>query len=337
VRPILIAAALALACAAAAHAATAAYSAPRTAFGDPDLQGVWTNASLTTLERMDGVTSPTLTPEQAAKLEAQTKAMLAADNRATDPNAGAPQSGRDPEGYNVFWLDFGSKFAVVDGQIRTSWIVDPADGKIPYSPAGGRAAMTAGMMQFNNFDNPEARSMGERCIVGYGSTGGPPMLNVLYNNNYQIVQSPGYVAILVEMNHDVRIIRLGGRHLPASMTPWMGDSVGHFEGDTLVVETTNINPAQAFTADIRHRIYVAPDATVTERFTRIAPDQILYRFAVASPTAYTQTWRGEIPMRTAKGPIYEYACHEGNYALPDILGGARAQEARKTAAAGGGR
>jgi hypothetical protein len=174
------------------------------------------------------------------------------------------------------------------------------------------------------------RSLGERCIVGYGSTGGPPMLNVLYNNNYQIVQSPGYVVIVVEMNHDARIIRLGGTHPPANVRPWMGDSIGHWEGDTLVVETTNLNPGQAFTADIRHRIYLAPESKVTERFTRVSDHDILYEFKVEEPHAYTQTWRGEIPMRATKGPMYEYACHEGNYALADILAGAREQE--KTAA-----
>jgi hypothetical protein len=159
------------------------------------------------------------------------------------------------------------------------------------------------------------------------------MLNVLYNNNYQIVQSPGYVTIIVEMNHDARIIRLGGTHLPSNIRPWMGDSIGHWEGDTLVVETTNLNPGQAFTADIRHRIYLAPDSKVTERFTRVSPTDILYEFKVEEPTAYTQTWRGEIPMRATKGPMYEYACHEGNYALTDILAGARAQEHKPQARA----
>jgi hypothetical protein len=180
--------------------------------------------------------------------------------------------------------------------------------------------------QSRNFDGPEVRSLGERCIVGYGSSGGPPMLNVLYNNNYQIVQSPGYVVIVVEMNHDARIIRLGGEHLPQSVRPWMGDSVGRWEGDTLVVETTNLNPHQGFTADIRHRLYVPPDAKVTERFTRVASDEILYEFKVEDAKAYTQAWRGEIPMRATKGPMYEYACHEGNYSLRNILSGARARE-----------
>jgi hypothetical protein len=311
----------------------ATYHAPRTSYGDPDLQGLWTNASITTLERPSNLKTLVITPAEAARLETANKAWLAANDRPTDPKAGAPPVSDDPGGYNSFWLDLGSKYAVVNGQIRTSWIVDPADGHVPYSAKGRRDMLAAGMAQFTNFDGPEVRSLGERCIVGYGSSGGPPMLNVLYNNNYQIVQSPGYVTIIVEMNHDARIIRLGGTHLPPNIRPWMGDSIGHWEGDTLVVETTNLNPGQAFTADIRHRIYLAPDSKVTERFTRVSPADVLYEFKVEEPIAYTQTWRGEIPMRATKGPMYEYACHEGNYALTDILAGARAQEHKPQARA----
>jgi len=310
-----------------AFAAPPAYHAPRTAFGDPDLQGVWTNASVTTLERPPGVKDLNLTPDEAARVLAQYKSMLANNDKAQDERG-------DPGGYNSFWLDPGSQLGVVNGQVRSSWVVDPPDGHVPYSDA--TKAQLFRMFRsgaFSRADNPETRSLGERCIVGYGSTGGPPMLNVLYNNNYQIVQSPGYVVIEVEMNHDARIVRLGGQHLPASMRPWMGDSIGHWEGDTLVVETTNLNPGQQFTADVRHRLYLAPDSKVTERFTRVAPDEILYQFQVEEPKAYTQTWRGEIPMHATKGPIYEYACHEGNYALPDILAGARQQEAEAAKAA----
>jgi hypothetical protein len=322
----LIAAALAATAGLVSAAAEGSYQPPKTEWGDPDLQGLWTNASITTLERQPGMTKSVVTPQEAAVIEARTKAWLNADSAPSDVSAGAPQAGQDPGGYNSFWIDLGSKLAVVNGQIRTSWIVDPPDGKVPYSAEGRRqiAAIFAG--RTTSFDNPESRSLGERCIVGYGSTGGPPMLNVLYNNNYQIVQSPGYVTIVVEMNHDARIIRLGGTHPPPSVRPWMGDSIGHWEGDTLVVETSNLNPGQRFTADVRHRLYLAPDSKVTERFTRIGKDEILYQFSVEEPTAYTQTWRGEIPMRAAKGPMYEYACHEGNYALPGILRGARAQE-----------
>jgi hypothetical protein len=319
---------LAIAGALALPALAADYRTPRTSWGDPDLQGIWTNASITTLERPAWAAKLVLTPEEAAKAEAQNKAWLAENDKPTDPDKGAPPQGDDPGGYNSFWIDLGNKFGVVKGEIRTSWIVDPPDGHVPYSPEGRRDMMTSGLQQFRNFDGPEARSLGERCIVGYGSTGGPPMLNVLYNNNYRIVQSPGYVTIVVEMNHDARVIRLGGTHLPANVRPWMGDSIGHWEGDTLVVETTNLNPGQRFTADIRHRLYLAPDSKVTERFTRIGPADILYEFKVEEPKAYTQAWRGEMPMHATKGPIYEYACHEGNYALPGILAGARVQEGK---------
>ena len=309
-----------------------AYHAPRTAFGDPDLQGLWTNASITTLERPAWATKLVLTPEEAVKAEAAYKAWLANN----DKTAAAPPTEKgDPGGYNSFWLDPGSKFGVVHGEIRTSWIVDPPTGHIPYSAQGGRDAMMTGMRQFRDFSGPEVRSLGERCIVGYGSTSGPPMLNVLYNNNYQIVQSPGFVVIVVEMNHDARIIRLGGAHPLDTIRPWMGDSIGHWEGEALVVETTNLNPGQSFTADVRHRIYLAPNAKVTERFTRVSERDVLYEFMVDEPTAYTQVWRGEIPMHATKGPMYEYACHEGNYSLPGILAGARAEEKTAALAAGG--
>jgi hypothetical protein len=175
-------------------------------------------------------------------------------------------------------------------------------------------------------DNPEQRALGERCIVGFGSTGGPPMLPVLYNNNYQIVQSPGYVMILVEMNHDARIIRMGGDPLPDSIKQWMGDSIGHWEGDTLVVETTNFNPGQSFRASLRHFIYLSETARVTERFTRIGEKEILYEFSIDDPDVYTQVWKAEIPMLASEGRIYEYACHEGNYSLPGILAGARRED-----------
>jgi hypothetical protein len=306
------------------------YKPPHTEFGDPDLQGLWTNASITTLERPYWASKLELTPEEAVKAEAEYKAWLARIDSPTEASRGVG-------GYNSFWLDPGSKFGVVHGEIRTSWIVDPPTGRVPYSAEGAREAMAAGTKQFGDFSGPEVRSLGERCIVGYGSTSGPPMLNVLYNNNYQVVQSPGYVVIVVEMNHDARIIRLGGRHLPANIRPWMGDSIGHWEGDTLVAETTNLNRGQNFTADIRHRLYLPADSKVTERFTRVADDTILYDFQVEEPRAYTQTWRGEIPMHATKGPIYEYACHEGNYSLSGILAGARTEEERAASARGGSR
>ena len=149
------------------------------------------------------------------------------------------------------------------------------------------------------------------------------MLPVLYNNNYQIVQSPGFVMILVEMNHDARMIRIGGKRLPKTIRRWLGDSIGRWEGETLVVETSQFNPGQNFRGSLRHALYMSPDAKVVERFTRVGPDEILYEFSVEDPTVFTQVWRAEVPMLAAKGRIYEYACHEGNYSLSGILAGAR--------------
>lgn len=309
--------------------AAAQYKAARTAFGDPDLQGLWSNASLTTLERQNYVTSLVVSAEQASAIERSNNAWFETDRRPTDPGVGAPAAGGDVRGYNSFWLDRGSKLARVRGEIRTSWVIAPATGRIPYS---AQARLQLRERARPSSEGPETRSLGDRCIVGYGSTSGPPMLNVLYNNNYQIVQAPGIVAIVVEMNHDARLIRIGGVHPPAHVQLWMGDSIGHWDGDTLVVETTNLHPGQSFTADVRHFLYLPPTAKVIERFTRVATDQLLYEFSVADEAAYTQTWRGEMVMSAAKGPMYEYACHEGNHSLPNILRGARYEEGKRESA-----
>ena len=312
--------------------AAATYKAPRTWFGAPDLQGIWTNGSLTVLELQPGMTRVKMTEAEARAVEEGMAQMMAADAMPTDPDAPAPSKGSDPGGYNAAWLDPGTHLGRVKGEYRGAWITEPADGKVPYSEKG-RADMQA-LLRARSFDNPENRPIGERCLVGFGSNSGPPMLNVLYNNNYQIQQAKDSVAILVEMPHDVRLVRIGGARLPAHVTPWMGDSIGRWEGETLVVETTNINPKQAFNADIRHRIYLAPGSRVVERFTRIAADEILYQFEVSHPDAYTQTWKGEMPLRRTDGPIYEYACHEGNHSLPGILAGARQEEDTKANAGG---
>jgi hypothetical protein len=170
------------------------------------------------------------------------------------------------------------------------------------------------------YDGPEARAAGERCLVGFGSTSGPPMLPVMYNNNYKLVQTKDEVIILVEMVHDVRHIRLNGAHTPASMKQWMGDSVGHFEGDTLVVETTNMRPEEGLRGGMSDK------AKVTEWFTRTGPKQIVYRFKLEDPETYTAPIVGEMTLNPSKGEVYEYACHEGNYAMTSILAGARAAE-----------
>jgi len=313
-------------------AGAADYKAPRTSWGAPDLQGTWTNASLTSLERDDMFKGKAALTKEEADVFERTNAfaqLSAQDAKPTDPSVKAKATS-DPGGYNAFWLDPGTKLAVVRGEPRTSFIVQPANGKVPYTPAGLKAFQTARASM--TFDGPEVRALGERCLLGFGSTSGPPMLPDVYNNNYQIVQSPDAVMIQIEMVHDARIVRLNGKHLPASMPQWMGDSVGRWEGDTLVVETTNLHPAQKAHYGIKQRFYLPPTGKVTERFTRVANDEILYQFTVEDATAYTQPWKGEVPMRATQDLIYEYACHEGNYALPGILAGAREQE-KTTAAA----
>ena len=315
---------------AAALASTAmaqAYKAPRNAFGQPDFSGTWTNASVTQLERPSQFKELVITEAQAKALEQGYATMRSSDARPTDPDAPAPKAGQDVGGYNAFWIDPGTHVGRIGTERRSSWIVEPADGKLPYSPEGRKQFMAEVVKIQTNFDGPEARQVAERCLMGFGSTAGPPMMNVLYNNTYQVQQAKDHVVIVVEMNHDARIIRLADKIRPPSHVRfWMGDSVGRWEGDTLVVETTHFNPGEQLRPGIPTTFFVSKDAKVTERFTRISDQQILYQFTVDDPKVYTRTWRGEMPLNAAKGPVYEYACHEGNYALPGILGGARQAE-----------
>jgi hypothetical protein len=324
------AAAVALLCAASGAAAREAASTagnkdwrtPRTEHGHPDLQGVWTNATITPLERPDRFGDRlVITEDEARELEGAEAAYNEAADAPSDLTKPAPatcRSGSGPTcGYNNFWIDRGSQVATVNGERRSSLIVDPANGKAPLAPE--RRQHLAERRVSQNFDGPEARPLGERCLLAFGSSSGPPMLPVLYNNNYQIVQTKEAVVILVEMVHDARIIRLQGRPAPRGVPKWMGDSVGSWEGDTLVVETTNFTRHESFRG-------ATPDAKIIERFRRAAPDKIEYRFTVEDPKAFTQAWSGEIPFYRTDNPLYEYACHEGNYALPGILAGARAEE-----------
>ena len=320
-------------------AAAQAYKVPHNAFGQPDFSGAWTNASVTQLERPAQFKSLTLSEAEARTLEKGYEQAVAADAKPSDPKAGAPSAGNDPGGYNNFWIDPGTKVGRIKGQLRSSWLVEPADGKLPYSAEGRRLFLDEVRKISGAADNPEQRQVAERCLMGFGSTAGPPMLNVLYNNTYQIQQARDHVVILVEMDHDARVIRLTDRvHPPASVRQWMGDSFGWWEGDTLVVETANFNPGEVLRPGIPTTIFVSKDAKVTERFTRVSATQVLYEFKVEDPTVYTRTWRGEMPLNVTRGPVYEYACHEGNYALPSILRGARRAEeaaAGKTPAPGG--
>jgi hypothetical protein len=309
-----------------AEAAETGYIPPRTEFGVPDLQGTWSIATQTNLERADRFEGNlVISEEQAIQIEARVRARNEASNQPSDPNREAPAAGSGVGGYNTFWMDPGERLAVVNGEIRTSILIDPADGRLPYSEQG-RANYTAAMQQRASYDGPEVRPLGERCTVGFGSTGGPPKLPVLYNNLTEIVQTEDYVVLLAEMNHDARIIRIGGEFQEPPQYYWMGDSIGYYEDDTLVVETTNFHPQQSLRSSLEHRFYGSQQMHVTERFTRVADDVILYQFTVNDPENYTQTWSGELPMNLTDDHVYEYACHEGNYALPGILAGARRAE-----------
>ncbi|RYZ12008.1 MAG: hypothetical protein EON61_09230 [Alphaproteobacteria bacterium] len=324
-RSILAKAALMLAVAIpAAHAQTAGEGIPRGPGGKPDLQGVWTNASLSSLER-NAQLPLVLSETQAKALEARRAAAAAVGARPTDPNAPAPKAGQDVGAYNQFWMDPGSQYGRIRGEARSSWIVDPADGRIPYTP-DGRKLLDAELHKVRNtFTDPEARLVSERCLVGFGSTGGPPMINVIYNNMYQIVQTDDHVVVMVEMNHDARIIPLAAE---AGERPpqWLGASQGRWEGDTLVVETTGFRDEESLRPYFTSNFYVSPDAKVIEKFTRWSDDQIIYEFTVEDPKVYKQPWRAEMVMNKAGSAMFEYACHEGNYSLPGILQGARRDE-----------
>ena len=304
------------------------YEPPRMEDGTPSFAGVWSKASITSIERSPMFDTLVIPPEIAQNAEEMRARMFDQSNSARDPDEirEAPEAGGSVGGYNAFWLDPGSTLGVVNGEYRSSWIVDPADGRIPYSEEGRAEMEEAVALAWHNYDNPENRSAAERCTVGYGSTGAPPMLNVLYNNHVQFFQTEDLIVLLVEMNHNARQIRMNAEHRGPDMAQWLGDSVGHWEGDTLVVETTNFHPDMNQRSSQAQRFYLQEDTVVEERFTRVADDTIFYEYTVTDPDLFTQPWSAEMPLWAAEGPIYEYACHEGNYSLPGILAGARREE-----------
>ena len=322
-----------LACSA-LHAATSNWSPPRTADGKPVISGVWSNASVTNLTRPAGVTKLVVTREEA---EALVKAnpfqrLIEADNGPSDLNDNLLEDKNADRGYNAFWVDPGNFLASVNGEYRTSWIVEPANGQMPLSDAG-RKLIQAGRAErdLNLYAGPEALPLPERCLIAFSGASGPGMLNPMYNNNYQIVQTPDAVLINVEMVHDARIVPISkdkataqASHKPAALNKWFGDPVGWWEGDTLVVETTHVNRQQAKQGPI----YLSDQGKVTERFSRASPDQLNYEFTVEDPAYYSQPWRAEMSFNARKENMYEYACHEGNYAMEGILRGARNQEAQ---------
>jgi hypothetical protein len=285
-----------------------------------------------------------LSRDQVQQVEGNREEFLTDQLQDSDPNRTAPPAGGvlygDPlfdaasggtGGYNVFFIDAGDRVAIYNGEPRSSIIVNPDNGQIPPLTPEAQQRMGQRMVasrQMGEYDNPENRPISDRCIMSFGSNAGPPMLpNYFYNNNYTIVQTPGYVIIETEMVHDTRIIPIGDnyRPLPDHIKPWMGDSRGHWEGDTFVIETTHIRPEQVEAAS-----YVFPggssDMTVIERLTRVDENTMNYEFTVIDPDTYTAPWGGELPFKRLPGQLYEYACHEGNYAMTNILAGARAQE-----------
>ncbi len=311
---------------------------PRTPAGHPDLQGNWTNATVTPIQRPEGQ-GPVYTWEEVARIEGRLEEAKVDDYADSDPDREAPPVGGiftgnplfdaasgGTGGYNAFYIDAGERVAIFNGEPRTSLVVDPPNGRVPELSEEGRERFVerrAFARQFGSYDNPENRPLAERCIMSFGSNGGPPMLpNYFYNNNYTIVQTPDHVMIMTEMVHDVRIIRLGEpKRLPSHIRPWMGDSWGRWAGDTLVVETTNLHPDQTLQG-----IPPSEEFRVIERFTRADEHTINYEFTVEDPRIFTQPWSGEVPFTRLDGLVYEYACHEGNYALENVLRGARAQE-----------
>ena len=316
--------------------ATAAHAAPvpRAADGHPSLTGVWTNASVTKLTRPTPGMPLTVSPAEAAKIarDFPMTRLLEADAAPTDPKAGAPaESEAVLAGYNTYWIDPGRTLAQVKGQYRTSWIVEPADGQLPFSDTG-RALVAKARAHARAADTPAGPDSFEpwdRCLIGSRGSGGPGMLNNIYNSNYQIVQTPGAVAIVVEMVHDARTIPVfpskaaaQAGHGPAALHPWLGDSTAWWEGDALVVETVNVHPEQGRAGPI----FLSPQGRVTERLTRVAEGAIHYEFRVEDPVYYRQPWRAEMSLTAIPGQVYEYACHEGNYALPGILAGVRQAE-----------
>ena len=289
------------------------YTPPRTPDGQPDLQGFWNNQTYTPLQRPDNVTKEFYTLEEVAAMEqgrAQREAQQTTPGTVGDVHYDNTQFGLDRSQ---------TGFA---RNLRTSLIIDPPDGKLPPVNAEGqrRAAERAAAREARGgiYDRAENNDLDDRCLM---RNAGPPTLNANYNSNQQIVQGPGYVMILVEEAHDARIIPLDGREPPPdAVRQWMGSSRGRWEGDTLVVETTNFNGKNPFRGQSSEHM------RVTERFTRVADDRIRYRFTVEDEATWDQPWTAEMPMNKAIGPLFEHACHEGNYGLYNTLVGARAEE-----------
>ena len=324
---------LVVACLGVASVATAQNDMPRTPSGHPDLSGTYDISTLTPLERPEELGEQmALTDEEAAEIAERQRQRRATRNAPSDPNRGAPAEGGNVGGYNNVYIDNGDSAFRIAGQWRTSILIDPLNGRFPPRVDGtsGRAARTPnpgtafwledGFDAPGPYDNMEQRPYGERCMVGFGSTGGPPMLPVLYNNHKRIVQTDDTIMILTEMVHDARIIRMNAEHDPPEIKKWLGDSIGWWEGDTLVVETTNLVPRPGFRRG-------TGNMAVIERFRMEGGDQLVYTFTADDPTIWTAPFTGEYAWPRSPNKVFEYACHEANYALRGIMKGARLLEA----------
>jgi len=314
---------------------------------ETDLSGIYDVGTLTPLERPKMYGDKLfLTPEEANAIETQFAARVRRANADSDPNRSAPESGGRIGGYNMFWLDVGESAANINGRFRTSILTSPSDGRIPAMTEFGMQRMAQLQAQWRllwrsqdlaaskntgtawwlenpdgkgPYDDIEQRPLAERCIVGSRSTAGPPMLPNIYNNHKRIVQTPSHVMILTEMNHDARIIRINGKRNPKQPSSWLGHSVGYWEGSTLVVETANFGQFPALSG-------ANENLRVKEYFSRNLDGALLYRFEVDNPDVWSRPWAGEYTWAPSNGKLYEVACHEGNYALGNILRGARLLE-----------
>lgn len=311
------------------------YQVPKTEWGVPDLRAVWKHSSIIPFERpIELGDKRAYTEEEAIARERTVQERFDADNEPLDPNRPAPEvaDSLPPIGnYDLFWRDDAQFIPTIDGEFRTSAITDPLNGRLPPLQEGVtrpqfEARRDDQATRGRTSDGPEGRSLGERCLVAFGNLSGPVMSPIIYNSHLQFVQSPGYVVIIAEMVHDARIIKISDERNPAaeSHRKWMGDSIGHWEGDTLVVETKYFNTWH------RLRGYGVENLSVTERFSRSSDNKLIYGFSVNDPSTFTADFSGEFPLSRIDEPLYEYACHEGNYGMVGILAGARTLEVQGT-------
>ena len=348
-----------LACATVTAQAPKPYSPPRTPDGHPDLQGTYDAATMTPIERPAQYGDRlVLTKDEAYAIEHYEEVRMEKGSAPSDANRAAPDVGGDRSktqsyleqvfragggvvgGYNTFWISPGQELATIHGEKRTSIIIDPPNGQMPPIKAEARernakilatrvspdaAEGDTRAVPQGQYDNPEARPLAERCLLGFSNTSGPPTLpNYWYNNLKQIVQTPDTVLILNEMVHDARVVRMNAQHLPQSIRKWMGDSVGHWEGDTLVIDTTNFSDQTQFRGS-------SENLHVVERISRLDDKNLLYHFTVDDPSTWDRPFTGEYPWRASNDQIFEYACHEGNYALENILRAQRVADKEKAA------